>query len=60
MSLRTILSEHWFAIQQELFPALKEEIGPLGQRCLNSLPVFPGPPQTATGCARIRIPIAAH
>ena len=32
MSLRTILSEHWFAIQQELFPALKEEIGPLGQR----------------------------
>jgi transposase len=32
MSLRAILSEYWFAIQQELFPALKEEIGPLGER----------------------------
>ena len=30
MSLRAILSEYWFAIQQELFPALKEELGPLG------------------------------
>ena len=28
--LRAILSEYWFAIQQELFPALKEELGPLG------------------------------
>ena len=32
MSLRAILSEYWFAIQQELFPALKEELGPLGER----------------------------
>ena len=32
MSLRTILSDYWFAIQQELFPALKEELGPLGER----------------------------
>ena len=32
MSLRTILSEYWFAIQQELFPVLKEELGPLGER----------------------------
>ena len=26
------LSDYWFAIQQELFPALKEELGPLGER----------------------------
>ena len=32
MSLRAILSDFWFAIQQELFPALKEELGPLGER----------------------------
>ena len=32
MSLRTILSDYWFAIQQELFPTLKEELGPLGER----------------------------
>ena len=32
MSLRAILSDCWFAIQQELFPALKEELGPLGER----------------------------
>ena len=32
MSLRTILSEYWFAIHQELLPALKEELGPLGER----------------------------
>ena len=32
MSLRTILSDYWFAIQQELFLALKEELGPLGER----------------------------
>ena len=32
MSLRPILSDYWFAIQRELFPALKEELGPLGER----------------------------
>ena len=32
MPLRTILSDYWFAIQQELFPALKEDLGPLGER----------------------------
>ena len=32
MSLRARLSEFWFAIQLELFPALKEELGALGER----------------------------
>ena len=32
MSLRTILSKYGFAFQRELFPALEEELGPLGER----------------------------
>ena len=32
MSLRTILSNYGFAFQRELFPALEEELGPLGER----------------------------
>ena len=32
MSLREILSNYWFAFQRELFPALEEELGPLGER----------------------------
>ena len=32
MSLREILSNYWFVFQRELFPALEEEIGPLGER----------------------------
>ena len=32
MSLRTISSDYWFALQQELFPALTEDLGPLGER----------------------------
>lgn len=32
MSLRRTLSDYWFAIQHELFPMLKEELGPLGER----------------------------
>ena len=32
MSLRTIRSNYGFAFQRELFPALEEELGPLGER----------------------------
>ena len=32
MSLHEILSNYWFVFQRELFPALEEEIGPLGER----------------------------
>ena len=32
MSLRTILSNYGFAFQRELFPALEEELGSLGER----------------------------
>ena len=32
MSLRTILSNYGFVFQRELFPALEEELGPLGAR----------------------------
>ena len=32
MSLRTILSNYGFVFQRELFPALEEELGPLGER----------------------------
>ncbi len=32
MSLRAILSNYGFIFQRELFPALKEELGPLGDR----------------------------
>ena len=32
MSLPTILSNYGFAFQRELFPALQEELGPLGER----------------------------
>ena len=30
MSLRAILSNYWFAFQQELFPWLEDELGPVG------------------------------
>ena len=40
MSLRAILSDHWFAIQEELFPALKEELGPPGERYESLIAVF--------------------
>ena len=32
MSLRTILSNYGFVFQRELFPAVEEELGPLGER----------------------------
>ena len=32
MPLREILSNYWFAIQAELFPAVEEDLGPLGER----------------------------
>ena len=32
MSLRAILSNYWFAFQQELFPWLEDELGPVGER----------------------------
>ena len=32
MSLRRILSQYWFGLQERLFPALEEAIGPLGER----------------------------
>ena len=32
MSLHTILSNYGFVFQRELFPALEEELGPLGER----------------------------
>ena len=32
MSLREMLSDYWYAIQQELFPRLESELGPLGER----------------------------
>ena len=32
MSLRRILSEYWFGLQERLFPALEDAIGPLGER----------------------------
>ena len=32
MSLRRILSQYWFGLQEHLFPALEEAIGPLAER----------------------------
>ena len=32
MSLREILSDYWYAFQQELFPSLESELGPMGER----------------------------
>ena len=32
MSLREMLSDYWYAFQQELFPRLESELGPMGQR----------------------------
>ena len=32
MSLREILSDYWYAFQQELFPRLESELGPMGER----------------------------
>ena len=30
MSLREMLSDYWYAFQQELFPRLEGELGPMG------------------------------
>ena len=30
MSLREMLSDYWYAFQQELFPRLESELGPMG------------------------------
>ena len=32
MSLREMLSDYWYAFQQELFPRLESELGPMGAR----------------------------
>ena len=32
MPLRTILSSYWCAFQEHLFPAIEEDLGPLGER----------------------------
>ena len=32
MSLRKMLSDYWYAFQQELFPRLEGELGPMGER----------------------------
>ena len=32
MSLREMLSHYWYAFQQELFPRLEGELGPMGER----------------------------
>ena len=32
MSLREMLSDYWYAFQQELFPRLESNLGPLGER----------------------------
>ena len=32
MSLREMLSDYWYAFQQELFPRLESEFGPMGER----------------------------
>ena len=32
VSLREMLSDYWFAFQQELFPRLESELGPMGER----------------------------
>ena len=32
MSLREMLSDYWYAFQQELFPRLESDLGPLGER----------------------------
>lgn len=31
MSLRQMLSDYWFAFQQESFPRLESELGPMGE-----------------------------
>ena len=31
MSLREMLSDYWYAFQQELFPRLESELGPMGR-----------------------------
>ena len=30
---REMLSDYWYAFQQELFPRLEGELGPMGERC---------------------------
>ena len=32
MSLHEMLSDYWYAFQQELFPRLESELGPMGER----------------------------
>ena len=32
MSLREMLSDYWYAFQQQLFPRLESELGPMGER----------------------------
>ena len=32
MSLREMLSDYWYAFQQELFPRLESDLGPMGER----------------------------
>ena len=32
VSLREMLSDYWYAFQQELFPRLESELGPMGER----------------------------
>ena len=32
MSLREMLSDYWYAFQQELFPRFESELGPMGER----------------------------
>ena len=32
MTLREMLSDYWYAFQQELFPRLESELGPMGER----------------------------
>ena len=32
MSLCEMLSDYWYAFQQELFPRLESELGPMGER----------------------------
>ena len=46
MSLRTILSNYGFAFQRQLFPAIEEELGPLGER----YELF----VTVLGCVQVR------
>ena len=64
MSLREMLSDYWYAFQQELFPRLESELGPMGERyelfvavlelvrVEALLPYFPRPGRAAGGGPR--------